>query len=166
MCAMGNDLYRICFNRYYCIMCILCVILSLLKEARACDGCYNRARSEIAAHERQKMIANMRKLPANGNSSNGMTSEEYLQNQSRADAESRQQLFSGGNTSAGSNSTGAQMSSSTNETLNALGDAKIQLQQRGEKLKHASDRSAELAEASSEFAKMAKQLKEQNRSWF
>jgi len=52
-------------------------------------------------------------------------------------------------------------------TMAAMSEAHMRLQERGEKLSRLTDKSGEVANAASEFSKMAKKLNEQSRnSWF
>ena len=52
-------------------------------------------------------------------------------------------------------------------TMAVMSEAHMRLQERGEKLSKLSDRSGEVANAASEFSKMAKKLNEQTKnSWF
>ena len=55
----------------------------------------------------------------------------------------------------------------TEGTMDALNETKQRLGERGEKLSHLSDKTEELANASANFAKLAKELNEKQRnSWF
>lgn len=78
----------------------------------------------------------------------------------------REQLFEG--SSLKPQTQNEEIRSSTATTMATMAEARDQLVERGEKLGRLDDKSAKLADASREFANMAKQLREQQQkqSWW
>lgn len=98
----------------------------------------------------------------------GLLSSAIAQEQAAKDrnASNREALFQG-SISPDEMSQSDVMKSSTSATMATMADAKLKLQERGEKLDQLSDKSAKLADASKEFSNMAKQLRQQQQqSWW
>lgn len=86
------------------------------------------------------------------------------------DKQQREQLFSGSNTTS-DDKTKRAVSASTSKglagTMGVMNDTHEKLIERGEKLSQLSDRTADMANQANEFARLAKQLNEQQKSrWF
>lgn len=91
---------------------------------------------------------------------------EMLASMKPLTADNRKELFKGTTTKDGTTPLN-QTSSSTSELTAKMAETHDRLVERGEKLDQLQDKSAALNDASSEFAKMAKQLRDQQKnSWF
>lgn len=91
---------------------------------------------------------------------------EILSSESEKNA-AREQLFEGATLKPQTQN--EEIRSSTAATMATMSEARDQLIERGEKLGRLDDKSAKLADASREFANMAKQLREQQQqkqSWW
>lgn len=133
-----------------------CVFVVL--QVRACDSCYNYVVHRIDAQRKRS-----------GRPGSGTSSPTY--GASAHPSSQKSELF-GSADRAGPGSRGKSGSmeaqqSTMQATMSDLSEAQQRLMERGEKLNKLSDKSAEMANAAQDFAKLAKQLKEQQQnSWF
>lgn len=162
---------------------------------RACDGCFNRVLVVQEKANAKALLASIKPLSAvttsseqastsqsllsqdNNNNSTASANNEGQQQQQKKDLFGRARISSitgdskGKGASNGNTATATESLAKTQgrgaETMGVLSDTRDKLVERGEKLNRLQDRTEDLANSASEFAKLAKQLNEQQKSrWF
>lgn len=126
--------------------------LYLQQALRVCDGCFNRAFSEVESFKSSKFLSEIKPIEIKANFSKP------------SDAENRQTLFTSSKEKSGETLPQdkiVQQQGSAAAAVSVLSEARQNLEQRGERLTQLSEKSEKLASASNEFANMAKQLRKQ-----
>jgi len=183
LCGVGFTLFR---RQHHCRLCnTLCCDDCSRKRAilegsqqRACDGCFNvvlhrleclagfSAKASRAAAKAVSPYGQVTATAANTATTGNGLSVRNATPSPTADAHlaNRTELFAGaGPTLAGATTTGGKTAGGLAATMGTLNEVGDRLRERGQKLEKLSDRSAEMANAASDFAKLAKQLNEQQR---
>ena len=145
LCGMKYSIFR---RQHHCRLCCgsTCDACSRHKvivnnsPVRTCDSCYNRATATIA-----KVGSRNRSI------SHSKTS--HLE---------KEKLLAG----ASVNPSRLEDQGSIGATKATLAEVGERLHERGEKIERLDDKSAELANAASDFAKLAQQLNQSNKGWF
>jgi uncharacterized phage infection (PIP) family protein YhgE len=120
---------------------------------RVCDACYNLANY----HSQAKQVEEMLNPQPNKKKSESEILSPHTTSQEKVSA-AREQLFEG--TVEKPQSKTDDVRSTTASTMSAMEEAREEMLKRGKNLQRLDDKSAKLAEASNEFANMAKQLRE------
>ena len=156
------------------------------KAVRTCDACFNMAFYRVNKSLQQSNRNSSAEIPTGTGSPNSRSPRASARPASPAQDQlvhqAKSELFQGSSSGKGSSSSGASGKGSGSSsprggkrgeegsmgaTKNALAEVGDRLRERGEKLAQLDDKSQELAAASSDFAMMAKQLNEQQKSrWF
>lgn len=164
--------------------------VSLVLQVRTCDCCFNRVFTLEERRKTAELISNMRPLPSVTAATSLGAGAGSLSSSTAASAaaekEKKESLFgfsfatSSSAAASSSDSTARRLSvdsskqstlstqqASTNATMGLMSEAHEKLVERGEKLSRMSDKTEELASQASEFARLARQLNEQQKArWF
>lgn len=138
---------------------------------RCCDSCFNRMYRKYMEKLRDKAMGE-RELSQSSSSTSLSHSSSHgsLSNTLGSSSNSKAELLRGASSSTSSSSSSSNTDhqmSTTNQTMSTMNEARDRLRERGEKLSQLNDKSANLANAAGDFAKLARQLKEQQQNkWF
>lgn len=138
---------------------------------RICDSCYNRVYSlqeEAIKQERLQEHEASRKAPSRNNDRLSSSLEKNKMDLFKGAVISKKEVTNkdtGGSEASRSKTLGvSDMTSTISSTMN---ETYSQLMERGDKLSKLSDKTEEMSHQAGEFARLAKQLNEQQKSrWF
>ena len=147
-------------------------------QVRTCDCCYNRVLTTQKKVNQQELLSSMKPLNQRSTSTAGSTvpttatstistSVDY----GSKDKQHREQLFGSAAANNDDKNKRGSVPTSTSRglagTMGVMNETHDRLIERGEKLSQLSDRTADMANQANEFARLAKQLNEQQKSrWF
>eukprot|EP01039_Chlorochromonas_danica_P008537 gene8537-9410_t len=194
LCGVTFTMFRRC---HHCRLCNVACCDDCSKkrcfvdnaQVRTCDCCFNRVFTLEERRKTAELISNMRPLPSVVTATSLGAGGGSLSSSAAAEKEKKESLFgfsfaiSSSAAASSSDSTARRLSvdsskqsaqstlstqqASTNATMGLMSEAHEKLVERGEKLSRMSDKTEELASQASEFARLARQLNEQQKSrWF
>lgn len=164
LCMSGFTIFK---RQHHCRLCetlccddcskkrVTCTSDGKAAQVRVCDSCYNVVADRVDVARTTLFLSGKGTSP----------------HAAEADFDSeKKSLLSGSSASQGQDGRGqrgAAASGGTSGTMSALSEAGKNLEERGERLRNLDDKSKKLADASHEFANLAKQLnQQQQRSWW
>jgi len=146
---------RLC-NNLCCDECSKKRVIVDSSQVRTCDCCYNKIATQTEIYRSQEAAASAQKIRVEGVSKDSNEQKRALFNSS----DEANQIHTG-------NSEKMKSSNKIGNTFSVMNETYDRLQERGEKLNRLADRSEEMVNQASEFARLAKQLNEQQKSrWF
>lgn len=166
LCSAGFSLFK---RQHHCRLCsaICCDDCSKRRaiidgtQVRVCDGCFNVALHRVDLRQKSSPVS-VQSRPSSPFAQNTVrprsktsphTADQYAAN--------RSELFKG-HTPSSAPMTQKDGIAGTTATMNEVAD---RLRERGQKLEKLGDKSADMANAAGDFAKLAKQLNEQQRKY-
>jgi hypothetical protein len=178
-CSLCSFQFTLFKRQHHCRMCsILCCddcsrkrVFVDFDQVRCCDSCFNIIQNKINIVKQRSIINSIKPYKQNKYNSNDLNDIkdknklDLLSNSNNRDS-LRINIKERNNRNRSTSSSNNETSSNLSGTVNLLNETKDKLLERGEKLNQLSDKSADLSNAANEFAKMARQLNQQQKSWF
>ena len=152
-------------RKYVCDACSTKRLIQGATDYRLSDGQFNLARVDVVREEQERVAAEKEKERSNALASENARTLARFDRLESEERSNRESLFGGileaattyvlGDDQTGADVTAQQLTTSLDQTRDALN-------QRGEKLGALNEKSAKLVETSADFAKMAKELRKQS----
>lgn len=170
-CILCSTVFTLFLRQHHCRLCnVLCCDYcskgrATLKgsQVRVCDSCYTVTQTCIDTIRENNLKSAV--------ISSQLVTSATPTKASEVHASDKAKLLSGATPASDKKSNKdpatAKAQGGLSDTMNTLGETKDMLLQRGEKLNELSEKTAQLNDSASEFAKLAKQLNEQQKNrWF
>lgn len=178
-CSLCSFQFTLFKRQHHCRMCsILCCDACSSKrtivdsnQLRCCDSCFNIIQNKINIVKQRSITNSIKPYTQNKNNSKDLTNDKKDKNKldllsSSNNNKERDRTTSKDNKNNRPSSPNNEINNNIVGTVNLLNETKHKLLERGEKINQLSDKSADLANAASEFANIARQLNQQQKSWF